>query len=339
MIGAAVPSEAMRPPGVEVSPPPAGTQTASARPAAGPSVIGMKVIEVDNLRKRYRDRLAVDDVSFTVEEGEIFGVLGPNGAGKTTTVECVAGLRTPDSGTVRVLGGLGGTELRERLGVQLQRSVLPAKIKVWEALDLYASFYRRPADQVALMERVGLADRRNTAYGKLSGGQQQRLSIALALVGNPRVAILDELTTGLDPQARRETWELIRQIRADGVTIVLVTHFMEEAERLCDRLALIDSGRLVAVDSPSGLISRIDRPQRVRFRPSRAFDDAVLGVLPEVGEVRHDGALIEVTGTGDLLLAIATALASVEVVPADLRLEQATLDDAFLALTGKKISA
>ncbi|ACZ91950.1 ABC transporter ATP-binding protein [Streptosporangium roseum] len=299
----------------------------------------MKVIEVDNLRKRYRDHLAVDDVSFTVEEGEIFGVLGPNGAGKTTTVECVAGLRTPDSGTVKVLGGLSGTELKERLGVQLQSAALPAKIKVWEALDLYASFYRTPADQGALMERVGLAGKRDTPYGKLSGGQQQRLSIALALIGSPRVAILDELTTGLDPQARRDTWELIEQVRADGVTIVLVTHFMEEAERLCDRLAVIDSGRVVAVDSPSGLISRVGGQQRVRFRPSGAFDDSVLSALPEVTGVSRDGGQVEVTGTGDLLLAVTTAVAAAGAVPADLRVEQATLDDAFLALTGKKISA
>ncbi|GAA2844125.1 ABC transporter ATP-binding protein [Streptosporangium fragile] len=297
----------------------------------------MEVIEVGNLRKQYRDRLAVDDVSFTVERGEIFGVLGPNGAGKTTTVECVAGLRTPDSGTVSVLGGLTGTALKERLGVQLQNSTLPEKIKVWEALDLYSSFYRAPADWVALMERLGLADKRDTPYGKLSGGQQQRLSIALALVGNPEVAILDELTTGLDPQARRDTWELIEQVRQDGVTILLVTHFMEEAERLCDRIAVIDSGRVVAVDSPAGLITRVGGRQTVRFRPSRPVADAVLEALPEVAEVRRSGEQLVVTGTGDLLLAVTTALAAAGVTPAGLRVEGATLDDAFLTLTGKKI--
>ncbi|MEU3167075.1 ABC transporter ATP-binding protein [Streptosporangium sp. NPDC006930] len=299
----------------------------------------MKVIEVSNLRKRYRDQLAVDDVSFTVEEGEIFGVLGPNGAGKTTTVECVAGLRVPDSGTVNVLGGLHRTELREQLGVQLQSSALPEKLKVWEALDLYASFYRRPADWVKLMERVGLADKRDTPYGKLSGGQQQRLSIALALVGTPRVAILDELTTGLDPQARRDTWELIERIREDGVTILLVTHFMEEAERLCDRLALIDSGRVVAMDTPSGLIARVGGRQTVRFRLSGPLDDTRLEALPEVTEVSRSGGQVAVTGTGNLLLAVTTALAAANVVPTDLRVEQATLDDAFLSLTGKKISS
>ncbi|MER6824772.1 ABC transporter ATP-binding protein [Streptosporangium sp. NPDC000563] len=299
----------------------------------------MKVIEVSNLRKRYRDQLAVDDVSFTVEEGEIFGVLGPNGAGKTTTVECVAGLRVPDSGTVNVLGGLHRTELREQLGVQLQSSALPEKLKVWEALDLYASFYRRPADWVKLMERVGLADKRDTPYGKLSGGQQQRLSIALALVGTPRVAILDELTTGLDPQARRDTWELIERIREDGVTILLVTHFMEEAERLCDRLALIDSGRVVAMDTPSGLIAMVGGRQTVRFRSSGPLDDTRLEALPEVTGVSRSGGQVAVTGTGNLLLAVTTALAAANVVPTDLRVEQATLDDAFLSLTGKKISS
>ncbi|WP_030919757.1 ABC transporter ATP-binding protein [Streptosporangium amethystogenes] len=298
----------------------------------------MKVIEVSNLRKQYRDQLVVDDISFTVEEGEIFGVLGPNGAGKTTTVECVAGLRVPDSGTVSVLGGLSGIELREQLGVQLQSSTLPEKLKVWEALDLYASFYRAPMNRDSLLERVGLADKRDTRYGKLSGGQQQRLSIALALIGYPRVAILDELTTGLDPQARRDTWELIEQMREDGVTILLVTHFMEEAERLCDRLALIDSGRLVALDSPAGLIAKVGGQQTVRFRPSQPFDDSVLRALPEVTGMRRSGGQITVTGTGDLLLAITTALSAVHVVPADLRVEQADLDDAFLGLTGKKLS-
>ncbi|MFD0884841.1 ABC transporter ATP-binding protein [Streptosporangium algeriense] len=298
----------------------------------------MKVIEVNGLRKKYRDRFVVDDVSFSVEEGEIFGVLGPNGAGKSTTVECVAGLRVPDAGTVKVLGGLHHTEVKERLGIQLQSSAMPAKIKVWEALELYASFYRAPADWRALMERVGLAEKRDARYANLSGGQKQRLSIALALVGNPRVAILDELTTGLDPQARRDTWDLIEQIRADGVTILLVTHFMEEAERLCDRLALIDSGRLVAVDSPDGLIARVGDSQRVTFRAPASFDTALLTGLPQVGGVRRDGARVEVTGSGELLLAITTALASAGVVPADLRADQATLDDAFLALTGRKIS-
>ena len=219
----------------------------------------MPVIEVDNLHKRYGDTVAVDDVSFTVERGEIFGILGPNGAGKTTTVECVEGLRRPDRGTISVLGldpQRDGPELRQRLGAQLQATQLPDRIKVGEALELYASFYRRPADWRHLLDLLGLDGKRGTAFKKLSGGQKQRLSIALALVGNPEIAVLDELTTGLDPHARREVWRLIRDIRDRGVTVVLVTHFMEEAERLCDRVAVIDSGRVVVVDTPAGLVAR-----------------------------------------------------------------------------------
>jgi ABC-2 type transport system ATP-binding protein len=218
----------------------------------------MNVIEVSNLRKQYGDHLAVADVSFAVAEGEIFGIVGPNGAGKTTTVECVEGMRTPDSGTVRVLNldpRRDRPRLRRLVGIQLQESQLPERLKVWEALDLYSSFYPRPADWRRLMADVGLAGKRNTPFGKLSGGQKQRLSIALALVGNPRIAVLDELTTGLDPQARRDTWNLIRSVRDRGVTVVLVTHFMDEAERLCDRLAVIDAGRVAALDTPAALIA------------------------------------------------------------------------------------
>jgi len=205
----------------------------------------MNVIEVENIVKRYGDRLAVDGVSLTVEEGEIFAILGPNGAGKTTTVESIAGLRTPDSGTIRVHGldpHHDRHKVRELVGVQLQESQLPDRIRVSEAVELYASFYPHPADGAALIDGLGLSDQRRTAFGKLSGGQKQRLSIALALVGNPRIAILDELTTGLDPQARRDTWDLIEAVRDRGGTIVLVTHFIEEAERLPHRPGLIRDG-------------------------------------------------------------------------------------------------
>jgi ABC-2 type transport system ATP-binding protein len=296
----------------------------------------MSVIEVEHLRKRYRDVVAVDDVSFTVERGEIFGILGPNGAGKTTTVEIIEGLRTPDDGTVRVLGldpHRDGAELRQRVGAQLQESQLPDKLKIWEALKLYRSFYDRPADWRRLLEDLGLADKYNAKYGKLSGGQKQRLSIALALVGNPEIAVLDELTTGLDPQARRDTWELIEQIRSRGVTVVLVTHFMEEAERLADRVAVIDAGRLVAIDSPAGLVSRLDSGQRIRFRPTTPLEDRILTELPEVHSVQRSGSQVLVTGTGDLLQAVTSVLARHHIVAAELRMEQANLDDAFMALT------
>jgi ABC-2 type transport system ATP-binding protein len=297
----------------------------------------MPVIEVNQLHKRYRDQVAVHDVSFSVEEGEIFGVLGRNGAGKTTTVECIEGLRSPDGGSISVLGlhpARDRAELRRVLGIQLQASELPDKLRVAEAIELYASFYPSPADPRELLERWGLGAKRNTAFGNLSGGQKQRLSIALALVGNPRVAILDELTTGLDPQARRDAWESIERIRRGGVTVVLVTHFMEEAERLCDRIAVIDAGRVVALDTPAGLVAGLIGGQRLRFRPSIPFEDAVLTQLAEVESVRRSGPHVEVTGGGDLLHAVTSALARHQVVPGDLRLEQATLDDAFVALTG-----
>ncbi|NRQ32743.1 ABC transporter ATP-binding protein [Nonomuraea sp. NN258] len=301
----------------------------------------MKVIEVRNLHKRYPNHVAVRDVSFEVAEGEIFGILGPNGAGKTTTVECVAGLRVPDGGSVRVSGfdpQKDRAELRKVLGVQLQSAALPEKIKVWEALELYASFYPEPADWRELLERVGLGHKRDAAFGKLSGGQRQRLSVALALIGRPRVAVLDELTTGLDPQARRDTWELVEQIRDSGVTIVLVTHFMEEAERLCDRIALIDAGTVAAIDTPAGLIAQVGGEQRLRFRPSAPLDDSVLLALPEVREVTRSGEQVVVTGGGNLAHAVTLALAHNQIVPGDLRIEQATLDDAFLALTGRKLT-
>jgi ABC-2 type transport system ATP-binding protein len=296
------------------------------------------IIEVRNLRKAYRDTVAVDDVSFTVQEGEIFGILGPNGAGKTTTVECVEGLRTADRGEISVLGldpQRDRAELTQQLGVQLQDSQLPDRLKVAEALDLYSSFYRAPADWRALLEVLGLADKAGTTFKKLSGGQKQRLSIALALVGNPRVAVLDELTTGLDPQARRDTWELIEGVRDRGVTIVLVSHFMEEAERLCDRVALIDSGRVVVVDTPAALAERVETEQRIQFRPSVPLDDALLTSLPEVTHVLHRGEVVVVTGNNNALNAVVSVLARNQIVAEQLRVEQASLEDAFLALTGK----
>jgi len=300
----------------------------------------MSVIEVESLVKRYDDKLVVDNVTFTVEEGEIFGILGPNGAGKTTTVESISGLRRADSGRISVLGldpHRDGAELKQRLGVQLQESQLPDRIKVWEALDLYSSFYRSPASWPDLLDQLGLAEKRNTAFAKLSGGQKQRLSIALALVGNPEIAILDELTTGLDPQARRDTWVLIEQLRDRGVTIVLVTHFMEEAERLADRVALIDSGKLIALDTPAGLVGRANHEQRIRFRPSVPVDEKLISELPEVTDVTRAGDQIVVTGVGNVLHALISLLARNQIIAEQLRVDQVTLDDAFVALTGRNL--
>ena len=298
----------------------------------------MSVIEVEHLSKAYGSTVAVDDISFSVEEGEIFGILGPNGAGKTTTVECVEGVRARDSGSVRILGmdpHDDRDELTQVLGAQLQESELPDKLYVSEALDLYSSFYRDPADWRALVKTLGLDTKTGTMFKKLSGGQKQRLSIALALVGNPKVAVLDELTTGLDPEARRNTWDLISGIRDRGVTIVLVTHFMEEAEHLCDRVALVDSGRIVALDTPAALAESIHAGMTMRFLAPATFDLALLSVLPDVTSVARRGVTITVTGNGNVLAAVTTVLARLGIEPRQLRVEQATLEDAFLALTGR----
>ena len=272
----------------------------------------MSVIEVEHLSKAYGSTVAVDDLSFSVQEGEIFGILGPNGAGKTTTVECMQGLRAQDSGSVRILGldpHADRDELTQVLGVQLQESALPDKLFVSEALDLYSSFYRDPVDWRPLVKTLGLDGKVSTMFKKLSGGQKQRLSIALALVGNPKVAVLDELTTGLDPEARRDTWDLISGIRDRGVTIVLVTHFMEEAEHLCDRVALVDSGRIVALDTPAALAESIHAGMTMRFLVPETFDPALLSALPDVTSVVRRGDAVTVTGNGNVLAAVATVLA------------------------------
>ncbi len=216
-------------------------------------------LEVTGLRKTYGKKTAVDGLSLRVAEGEVFGILGPNGAGKTTTVECAEGLRRPDGGSIRVFGidpYRDRAAARRLVGAQLQESQLPDKITVAEAIGLYASFYPEPADTEGLIRRLGLTEKRNARYRKLSGGQKQRVSIALALVGRPRLVVFDELTTGLDPAARRESWRLVTELQGDGVTVLLVTHYADEAERLCDRVALIQAGRLTACGRPQELIAR-----------------------------------------------------------------------------------
>jgi len=292
------------------------------------------VVSVEHLCVRYGDTLAVNDVSLSINRGEIFGILGPNGAGKTTTVECIGGLRKPDSGSLSVLGldvRTNAQELRERVGIQLQASELPDKLCVGEALELFASFYREPADPERLLSLLGLTDKRATRFVNLSGGQRQRLSIALALIGRPELAILDELTTGLDPQSRRETWKLIEGIRDEGVTVILVTHFMEEAEHLCDRVALLHHGRVIAVDTPAALGAGMG--ERISFRASRALDLETLRELPEARAVSWDGERIVVDGGGDLVAAVMAVLVRERVVPEQTKIEQSTLDDAFVALT------
>ncbi|WP_123967581.1 ABC transporter ATP-binding protein [Streptomyces sp. TLI_185] len=296
----------------------------------------MPVIEVTELRKSYGGRAVVDGVSFAVEEGEIFGILGPNGAGKTTTVECVEGLRVPDAGRVRVTGldpVADHARVARVLGAQLQQSELQPKLSVREALELYASFYPGPLDWAPLAERLGLTAKLTTRFGKLSGGQKQRLFIALALIGNPRVVVLDELTTGLDPRARRDTWALIEDVRASGVTVLLVTHFMEEAQRLCDRIAVIDKGRVAALDTPAGLIRRSAGATVISFTPSAPLDDRDLAALPALASVEHKDGRITLSGTDATVNAVITLLARHHITAHQLRVVDATLDDAFLDLT------
>ncbi|MFC8093936.1 ABC transporter ATP-binding protein [Streptomyces sp. NPDC057301] len=296
----------------------------------------MSVIEVTDLRKSYGGRTVVDGVSFAVDEGEIFGILGPNGAGKTTTVECVEGLRVPDAGRVRVTG-LDPVADHDRvthvLGAQLQEGRLQEKLTVREALQLYAAFYPNPADWGPLAERLGLTDRLGAPFGKLSGGQKQRLFIALALIGNPRIVVLDELTTGLDPRARRDTWQLIEEVRDSGVTVLLVTHFMEEAQRLCDRIAVIDKGRIAALDTPAGLIRRSAGATVITFTPSGPLDEQELSALPALASVAYKDGRVTLAGSDDTVNAVITLLARHRITAHQLRVSDATLDDAFLDLT------
>jgi ABC-2 type transport system ATP-binding protein len=298
-------------------------------------------IEVQNLRKTYGETVAVADISFSVAEGEIFGVIGPNGAGKTTAVECIMGLRQPDAGRIQVLG-LDPQRDRDRviprIGIQLQESSLAQRIKVWEALDLFSSFYEHTIPWEPLLEAWGLADKRNTLFGKLSGGQKQRLFIVLALVNDPEVVFLDELTSGLDPQARREAWEAIKAIRDQGKTVVLVTHFMDEAEYLCDRIAIIDQGRVIALDTPQGLIQSLDGEQRILFDAPAGFPVELMRSIPQVTKVENNGFSGEVRGRGQgFVAAVVMALENRHIPYKNLRTQQPDLEDVFLSLTGREL--
>ncbi len=300
----------------------------------------MPVVEIEDLRKTYDGRAVVDGVSLTVEPGEILGVLGRNGAGKTTTVECAVGLRRPDGGRVRVLGVDPRAErarVQQVVGVQLQGVYVHMSLTVRELVRMYRSFYGGGLDPDGLVERLGLGEVRDTRAENLSGGQYQRLNIALALVGRPRLAVLDELTTGLDPAARREMWRLLEELREDGITMILVSHVMEEAERLSDRIAVLDAGRLVALDSPAGLVALVDGGDGVSFRAHAPLDPAVLAALPGVTDVVVDGDEVRVSGRGELVTAVTGALRHHDVPATDFRTRTATLDDAFLRLTGQEL--
>ena len=297
------------------------------------------VIQVNNLVKQYPAVRAVDEISFSIRRGEIFGMLGPNGAGKTTTMECVEGLRQLDQGDIRVLGldpRRDGYQLRERIGIQFQSAALPDRIKVWEALDLFASFYKKSVDWRPLLTKMELDEKRSAFVSKLSGGQKQRVFIALALVNDPEIVFLDELTTGLDPQSRRAVWDLVREIQSGGKTIYLTTHFMEEAERLCDRVAIVDHGKIVALDSPQNLIASLGDESRVAFDVDRAFDQSLVSTLPGITRVERIGECLVVYGKKDGLIGkVVTALGSVPFN--NIHSEQPTLEDVFLKLTGTAI--
>jgi len=300
------------------------------------------VIQVSGCRKTYKSTVAVDDVSFEVFDGEIFGLIGPNGAGKTTTMECVQGLRTPDRGSISVLGLDPFRDvyaLQDRIGAQLQQAQLQKRIKVWEAMHLWAALYRRKSSEGdRLLEQLGLADKRGAWFMTLSGGQKQRLFIALALVNDPEVVFLDELTTGLDPQARRTIWDLVRDIRRRGKTVFLTTHLMEEAERLCDRVAIIDQGRIIDMDTPEGLVRR-HCPERsvVLKTEDAAAGDRFRGV-PGVTSVAATNGRLTIHGTGeDLVMEVIRCLSEERIRVTDFRTVLPTLEDVFLRLTGHSI--
>ena len=301
----------------------------------------MPVIKVEQLRKVYGKVVAVNDISFEVQEGEIFGMVGPNGAGKTTTIECLESLRNPDSGKISVLGlnpRNDGYALRERIGIQLQEATLYDRIRVWEALDLFTSFYHHSIDWNSLLETLGMEDKRNSYINKLSGGQKQRLYIALALVNDPELIFLDELTTGLDPQGRRMMWKLVQDIRNQGKTVFLTTHYMEEAEQLCNRVAIIDRGNIIALDTPENLIRSLGVDSRIIFSVKEPFEIEHLKKLKRVSRVECSNERVIVYGQGEKLVGEVVNMLTVDGVHFhDLRTEQPTLDDVFLTLTGHEI--
>ncbi|MGH3350876.1 MAG: ABC transporter ATP-binding protein [Nocardioides sp.] len=293
-------------------------------------------VVVDGLRKTYGDKVAVEEISLSVYEGEIFGILGPNGAGKSTTVESIAGLRVGDRGRIRVHGidpWKDRAAVTEVLGVQLQEAKLQPKITVREALELWSAFYADPEPWAPLAERLGLGAHLSQQFENLSGGQQQRLSIALALIGRPRVVVLDELTTGLDPRARREVWGLVRDVRDRGVTVLLVTHSMEEAQTLCDRIAIVDAGRIRALDTPAGLIDSASAATITTFETTVAIDLTALRELDGVTAARSENGTVTVEGAEGVALTVIETLRTQGVAPHRFRVAAGTLDAAYLDLT------
>ena len=291
---------------------------------------------VSDLRKRYGTTTAVDGISFTVRPGEIFGLLGPNGSGKTTTVECLEGLRHPDAGRLEVFGTPAGSPAARRVvGCQLQDSALPDRLRVWEALRLFARIAPGGPSWESLLEEWGLSAQRRTAFGDLSGGQRQRLFVALALLSDPRLVVLDEMTTGLDPSARRVAWRLVEEVRERGATVLLVTHFMDEAERLCDRVAVLVDGRVATSGTVAEVVRAAGTPRAVTFGIPPGTDASFLRGVPGVSTVAvHRSGRVTVSGEGPLLARVAHALVERGLEPDDLATAGASLEDAFLRLTG-----
>jgi len=300
------------------------------------------VIQVSGIRKTYGRTVAIDEVSFEVNDGEIFGLIGPNGAGKTTTMECIEGIRTLDRGTISVLGldpFRQVYQLQDRIGVQLQQAQLQKRIKVWEAIDLWASLYKKkPADAERLLDQLGLADKRDTWFMNLSGGQKQRLFIALALINDPEVVFLDELTTGLDPQARRAIWDLVRGIRERGKTVFLTTHLMEEAERLCDRVAIIERGRIIDIDTPQRLVDRHCPERTVVLATDDLTAEDRFRLIPRIESVERSDTQFTIRGGGeDLVTEVIHCLSENRMRVTDFRMIVPNLEDVFLKLTGHSI--
>ena len=295
-------------------------------------------MDVRGLRKVYGGTAVVDDVSFSVAPGEIVGILGPNGSGKTTTVECLEGLRRPDGGEIRVLGldpRTQVTALRRRIGCQLQDAALPERLRVGEAVRLFAAVGGHRVDIDGLLDEWGLSEKRTAPFSSLSGGQRQRLFVALALVNDPELVFLDEMTTGLDPVARRDAWRQIERVRTLGAAIVLVTHFMDEAERLCDRLVVLRDGVVVATGTPAELVRRHGGGVTASFSSDLPPD--AFAALPGVRSVRRHGRTVEVTGEPTSLLRLGQLLVSADRIPTDLIVRQATLEDAYLGLVTPEV--
>lgn len=300
----------------------------------------MNIIEVKHLTKRYGKFKAVDDISFTVEEGSIFGMLGPNGAGKSTTIECMIGIKKPDAGEINVAGMdvlKVGKKLYDQIGVQLQETAYQDKVKVKEICDFFKSMYDSPSDYMPLLEKFGLKDKLNNYVSNLSGGQKQKVAITLALIANPKVVFLDELTTGLDPKARREMWELVKELKEEGRTVFLTTHYMEEAAYLCDQIAIIDAGKLLVIDDVDGVIEKAELDHVVTFEADEQSSKSLENKLIAPARIKYNEGFVQVHSQDeDIISHVVLALNHHDIDYKQINVTRPSLEDAYLRLTGKK---